>query len=108
MTDSVDTVWLAIAIRNGLPPALLLGGAVLVAIIALARTAARSRTVDGPAAMGLAITLTIFFILGFTVSFFGGMLIWFVMLLAVAGSLSQWFAPRARHLPQAHRRVAAA
>ena len=108
MTDSVDTVWLAIAIRNGLPPALLLGGAVLVAIIALARTAARSRTVDGPAAMGLAITLTIFFVLGFTVSFFGGMLIWFVMLLAVAGSLSQWSAPRVRQQPQVRRWVPAA
>ncbi len=108
MTDSVDTVWLAIAIRNGLPPALLLGGAVLLAIVALARSAARSRTVDGPAAMGLAITLAIFFILGFTVSFFGGMLIWFMMLLASAASLSRVYNPRPRpplHVPRQVRLV---
>lgn len=105
MTDSVDTVWLAIAIRNGLPPALLLGFAVLVVVAALARSASRSRTVDGPASIGIAVTLAIFFILGFTVSFFGGMLIWFMMVLAIGASLSQMRAPRAAHLPNARRQV---
>lgn len=83
MTDSVDTIWLAIAIRNGFIPAVLLGGAVLFAIAMLIRTASRGVPSSRPTAMGIAITLSIFFILGFTVSFFGGLMIWFVMLLAV-------------------------
>jgi hypothetical protein len=108
MTDSVDTVWLAIAIRNGLPPALLLGFAVLVAIFALAKTASRNQTVDGAGSIGIAITLAIFFILGFTVSFFGGLLIWFVMLLAVGASLSELRAPRLRPAMRVRRQVRAA
>jgi hypothetical protein len=108
MTDSVDTVWLAIAIRNGLLPALLLGLAVLAVIFALAKTASRSQTIDSPGKIGIAITLAIFFILGFTVSFFGGMLIWFVVLLAVGTSLSEFGAPRARPAMQVRRPVRAA
>jgi O-antigen ligase len=108
MTDSVDTVWLAIAIRNGLPPALLLGFAVLLAIFALAKTASRSQTVDGPGSIGIAITLAIFFILGFTVSFFGGLLIWFVILLAVGVSLSQLRAHHPRPAMRMRRQVRAA
>ena len=34
--------------------------------------------------IGIAITMTMFFVLGFTVSFFGNFLIWFAMILGVA------------------------
>jgi hypothetical protein len=98
MTDSIDTVWLAIAVRNGLPPALLLGGAVILAIVGLALFASRSATSDGRLSMGIAITLTIFFVLGFTVSFFGGMLIWFVMLIAIGTTFGQFARPQTRRM----------
>jgi O-antigen ligase len=98
MTDSIDTVWLAIAVRNGLPPALLLGGAVILAIVGLALFASRSASSDGRLSMGIAITLTIFFVLGFTVSFFGGMLIWFVMLIAIGTTFGQFGRPQTRRM----------
>lgn len=87
MTNSVDTVWLAIAIRNGLPPALLLCLAVLMAIAGLVRQVSLGDPGNRSLAMGIAITLAMFFILGFTVSFFGGMLIWFAMMLGVGTTL---------------------
>jgi hypothetical protein len=108
MTDSVDTIWLAIAIRNGLPPALLLGFAVIFAITALAKTAARTQGSDGPTSLGIAIALAVFFILGFTVSFFGGMLIWFVIVLAIGTTNGQFRAPPARQMVRVSEQVSAA
>lgn len=105
MVDSVDTIWLAIAIRNGLPPAILLGLAVLLAIAGLAKTASRNRLADGSTSLGLAITLAIFFILGFTVSFFGGMRIWFIMLLAIGTTFGQIRAPQARQMVRIRQQV---
>jgi len=98
MTDSIDTIWLAIAVRNGLPPALLLGGAVVLAIVGLALFVSRSVTSDGRICLGIAITLTIFFVLGFTVSFFGGMLIWFVILIGVGTTFGQFARPQVRRM----------
>jgi hypothetical protein len=98
MTDSIDTIWLAIAVRNGLPPALLLGGAVVLAVVGLALFVSRSVTSDGRLCLGIAITLTIFFVLGFTVSFFGGMLIWFVILVAVGTTFGQFARPQVRRM----------
>ena len=48
--------------------------------------------------MGIAITLTIFFVLGFTVSFFGGMLIWFMILVAVGTTFGQLATPQVRRM----------
>jgi hypothetical protein len=83
MGDSIDTLWLAVAVRNGLPPAVLLAFATIWCIIALTMKASRMSGPDKSTFIGFAITMTILFILGFTVSFFGGMLIWFVLLLGV-------------------------
>lgn len=83
MNDSVDTVWLAIAIRNGLPPALLLGAAMLLAIVSLMRAASLGDPGGRLTVLGIAISLSILFTMGFTVSFFGGLLIWFAMMLAI-------------------------
>lgn len=99
MTNSVDTIWLALAIRHGLPVALLLGLAVVLAIAGLAMQASRDRSVNGSARIGMAIALTIFFILGFTVSFFGGLLIWFVMLLGIGTTFGSIAAPKRRMVP---------
>lgn len=94
MGDSVDSLWLAIAIRNGLPTAVFLGAAALMAIIGLALAASRLDRQNQSILIGLAITLTIFFIMGFTVSLFGGVLIWFAMLLGVGVTLGQHIASR--------------
>lgn len=99
MGDSVDTVWLQIAIRSGLPAALLLGLSVVLAIASLGIAASRSQPNDQAIRIGLAVTLTIFFALGFTVSFFGGLLIWFVMMMAVGVSLGQFVAAAKRPMP---------
>jgi hypothetical protein len=98
MGDSVDTIWLLLAIRNGLPAALLLGLAVVLAIIGLSLAASRTRLQDQTSLIGIAVSLSIFFLIGFTVSFFGGILIWFVMVLGVGVSLGQ-FRPVAARRP---------
>jgi len=100
MGDSVDTIWLQIAIRSGLPAAVALGLAVLVAIVGLGIAASRSQENDQSTRIGLAITLAMFFALGFTVSFFGGMLIWFVMMLGAGVSLGQFLPPARRMAPR--------
>lgn len=105
MTDSVDTIWLAIAIRNGLPPALLLAAAVVLVIAMLIRSASIGDPYGRQMLKGIAITLAIFFILGFTVSFFGGALIWFAMMLGVGTSLGHGFVKERRPAPAHYRRM---
>ncbi len=89
MLPSVDAVWLALAIRHGLAVPLLLGLSVLVAIVGLAMSASRDRSANGVTNIGIAISLTMFFVLGFTVSFFGGLLIWFTLMLGVGTTLGR-------------------
>lgn len=84
MLPSVDSFWLATAIRNGLPPALLCALATILSIAGLAMNASRQSGVNATLLIGIAITMTMFFVLGFTVSFFGNFLIWFAMILGVA------------------------
>jgi len=86
MHTSVDAFWLAIAMRNGLPPSILFGLATLIAIFVVARSASRSSGADQTTLTGLAITLAILFILGFTVTFYGGLLIWFSILLGIGAT----------------------
>jgi O-antigen ligase len=94
MGDSVDAFWLAVAVRNGLPATFLLGMATIWAIVGLAMNASRDRTDDQTTLIGLAITLSVLVVLGFTVSFFGGLLIWFALLLGVCTTLSNVTAPK--------------
>ena len=84
MNTSVDTFWLALAMRNGLPAAVLLGLVTLLAATGLAISARRLRGVDQATLIGLSIAMFILFMQGFTVHFFGGLGIWFAMLLGIA------------------------
>jgi len=86
MSTSVDTFWLALAMRNGLPAAVLLGLVTLLSAIGLAVSARRIRGVDQATLIGLSIAMFILFMQGFTVHFFGGLGIWFAVLLGIAVS----------------------
>lgn len=108
MGDSVDTIWLSIAIRNGLPAALLIGLTAVLSIVGLAMAASRSDRQDQATLIGLSVTLAIFFVLGFTVSFFGGMLIWFIMLLGIGTTFGRFRALRTQPMIRVRRQVSMA
>jgi O-antigen ligase len=87
MTNSVDAFWLNIAMRYGLPSAILLGLTAVIAIVGLSRAVVRDPQ-DRETLVGIAISITVLSILAFTVAFFGGIFIWYFMLLAVGVTLS--------------------
>lgn len=87
MGDSIDAHWLNLAVRHGLPPAILLIALSFAVIWACARMASRVPEPDSSMLIGLAVTLVIFVIVAFSVAYFGGMLIWFVMILGIASSV---------------------
>ncbi|WP_299194627.1 hypothetical protein [uncultured Erythrobacter sp.] len=105
MNSSVDAVWLALAIRHGLPAPLLLGLAVIIAIGGLAFSASRDRSINSAARIGLAISLTMFFILGFTVSYFGGILIWFAMMIGFGTTFGRIVEPAVQRAPMRRQQV---
>ncbi len=107
MGDSIDAYWLAIAIRNGLPSALLLAMASLFAVAMLAKAAADNDGHDKATLIGLASATITLFVLGFTVSFFGGLLAWFAILLGVGTTFGR-FSPKPlpRRLTQPRRLIA--
>ena len=75
---------------------LLLGLAMILAILGLAMAASRDRTINSGILIGMAITLTVYFVLGFTVSFFGGLLVWWMMLIGIGTTFAQFTSPRQR------------
>ena len=88
MIPSVDNHWLLLGIRFGVIPAF---GHVIVftaAIVLLCLAAGRSNEVDRRTIAGLAISLTIVLITGFTVAFFGGAVFWFYMLAGIGFSVA--------------------
>lgn len=90
MGDSIDAYWLAIAVRNGLPVSLLLVAATLLAFVGLTAAAGRVRGDDQATMIGLAVVLIMLFVLGFTVSFFGGLLAWFAILLGIGTTFGRF------------------
>jgi O-antigen ligase len=107
MGESIDAYWLAIAVRNGLPSALLLAAALLLAFAMLAKAAADNDGHDKATLIGLASATITLFVLGFTVTFFGGLLAWFAILLGVGTTLGR-FSPQPvpRRLTQPRRPIA--
>ncbi len=87
MGDSIDTLWLHLAVRSGLPSALFLLLATLWAVAGTALTAGRRSDPDHSTLIGLSIALAILAIAAFSVSFFGGMLTWYAMLLGIGSTL---------------------
>ena len=103
MHTSVDTFWLAVAMRNGLPAAILIFAATIAAITAMAMRLQRDRGRDYATLFGVTVALAILFVQGFTTSFFGGMLIWFGVLLGVAASFG--YSSSAQPIPPGAQRV---
>lgn len=85
---SVDNQWLLLAIRFGFAPAFLQVVVIIAAIALLASTSARLNEAERRLRVGMAIALAVFALLGFTVSFYGGIQAWFYMFVALAISLS--------------------
>ena len=101
LTDSVDAFWLFLSMRNGLPATILLGAAVRISIFSASMAALRIRTAESETVRGVVIALTVMSVLGFTVSFFGGMLIWYFIILGLTTSLASIAAQptvKARHM----------
>lgn len=96
MSGSVDAFWLILAMRYGLPCALLLGLAAVLAIVGLARAAARERAPDSETLIGVCITIAVISLLAFTVAFFGSFFVWYFMLIAIGVALSARPRPRLR------------
>lgn len=84
MNDTIDAFWLWLAIRNGAPLSLLVGMAVLISLVAIALAAGRRWDADRETLVGVAIALATLSLLGFTVAFFGGISIWFFMVVGLA------------------------
>ena len=78
---SVDAHWLLLAMRFGLIPALALFIATMSAIIALAKASVHVPYVDQRFFRGIAITLSVFALMMFTVTLVGSTLSWFNILL---------------------------
>ena len=89
MSTSIDTYWLAVAVRHGLivPIAFLLC-AVLVLYGVAKRAGAQPSEIERRAHVGLAISLFTITLLGFTVSYYGGALVWYFALLGICGSIA--------------------
>jgi len=88
LNSSIDAHWLLLGVRHGIVPVITLFGVALYSVGALALASTRVRETDRRTLAGLAMSLTIMIVLGFTVSFFGGVLIWFFALLGAGLSLS--------------------
>lgn len=83
MGDSIDAYWLALAIRYGLPTPIMIFLAMILILVALSRTAKRATGGDKTAIIGTVVTLVILGVCGFTVSYFGGIVMWFYAILAI-------------------------
>lgn len=87
MGDSIDAHWLNLAVRHGLPPAILLLSLTVAVIWGCARSASRFSEPNSSTLIGFAITLATLLVVAFSVAYFGGMLIWFVIIVGIATSI---------------------
>ena len=87
MGPSVDNHWLLIAIRFGALPAILSIVVIIAALVRLAISTRGLEETERKMRVAIAASLLIVFILGFTVSFFGGVQAWFYMLIGLAISI---------------------
>lgn len=89
MKESIDTYWLAMAVRHGLPMPLSMLLATLIALFALGRISHHYGADGRRLVVALAISLGVVGLLGFTVSFFSAFLTWFMVLLGIATTLGK-------------------
>lgn len=84
---SVDNFWLLQAMRFGVPLAVFLGFAVLIAVVALARRSMDQSPADARLMRGVAISLAVFALGAVSVALWLNALVWFFMLTGMAVSL---------------------
>lgn len=88
MHNSVDAQWLLLAMRHGIPAIILFFLAIMVVLVQLAIKTPQHRELDRKFYLAITVTLASFVLAGFTVAFFGGMQIWFYLLLGIFASLA--------------------
>jgi hypothetical protein len=81
VTYSVDAHWLLLALRFGLPAAIAMFSASILAIIGLVRAERLANRIDANFYRGILISFITLVIMMFTVSLQGGILTWFTILL---------------------------
>jgi O-antigen ligase len=87
MVPSVDNHWLLLAMRFGIFPSLAIFVFAISVIWLVCLSSSRASAADRGLRVGLAISLFVIVMLGFSVSFVGGVQMWFHMLLAVCVTL---------------------
>jgi len=87
MVPSVDNHWLLLAMRFGIFPSIAFFTVAIGAIWLISNASKRANEQDKRFFTGIAIAIFALTLLGFTVAFFGGPLMWFNMLLAICVSL---------------------
>ena len=88
-SGTVDAHWLLVAMRFGLPAAIALLLAVVLALVALGRASTRISGVDQGFYRGIATSLFVMALFMFTVTLWGGMLSWFNLLIGACVSCAQ-------------------
>jgi hypothetical protein len=89
VSASVDSHWLLLAIRYGLPAALLLFSACIVALVGLGRSQAYANRRNKLFYRGIMISLATMVFMGFTVYIYGGSQTWLTILLGACVACSQ-------------------
>lgn len=89
MSSSIDSQWLVLGVRHGVFAAVALFAVACIAIVAVGMASLRHGELDRRLMVGVAITLFMMTLMGFTVAFFGGVLIWYFLLLGLGLTLSQ-------------------
>lgn len=88
MPNSVDAEWLLLALRHGIPAVAFIMLAILFVLLRMAIKIPRLNQLDAKFTLGLVIALSSFLLAGFTVAFFGGIQVWFYLLLGMASSIA--------------------
>ena len=89
MSESIDAHWLLLGVRHGLLTMIALLAAAVATIALVGFAASRHHETDRAALVGVGIALLTMTLLGFTVAFFGGVMIWYFVLVGISLSLSQ-------------------
>lgn len=89
VSNSVDAHWLLLALRFGSPVALALLAAVVIALIGLGRASVSVPRADQLFYRGIAISLFVLALMMFTVYLWGGVAMWFTVLLGACVACSQ-------------------
>lgn len=96
MINSIDNHWLLLGVRHGYIAPICFFMASLVGIYRLAEASGGFQAMDRKLARGVVFSLVGLVLSGFTTSYFGGTLTWFIALIGISYSLSENSARRPR------------